>query len=111
MTAARSHVCSSAVSVLCATAADPSGTKCPPAEGRPETCVCQPTNQDLVDLTPLSNTNGTAKCSIEIIELPDHWMIIIIIIRFTKVKDRNNYIHIPITPVNHTMMETAKIFT
>jgi hypothetical protein len=42
-------------------AAHPNGTKCPPAKGRPETCVCQPTNQDLVDLTPLANTNGTAR--------------------------------------------------
>ena len=43
------------------TSAGPSGTKCPPAQGRPETCVCQPTNQNLVDMTPLSNTNGTAR--------------------------------------------------
>ena len=29
--------------------------------------VSQLANQDFVDLTPLSNTSGTAKCSIEII--------------------------------------------
>ena len=43
------------------TSAFPNGTKCPPAKGRPETCVCQPSNQNLVDMTPLSNTNGTAR--------------------------------------------------
>lgn len=42
--------------------ADPSGTKCPPAQGRSETCVCQ-AKEGIIDMTPLSNTNGTARCS------------------------------------------------
>jgi hypothetical protein len=43
------------------TAADPIGTRCPPAQGRSETCVCQ--WESIIDMTPLSNTNGTARCS------------------------------------------------
>ena len=78
-------------------AAAPNGTKCPPAEGRPETCVCQPTNQDLFDLTPSPiqmEQQGTSLkfvkklLNFNILPLDD---IIIIMIRFTKVKDRNNY--------------------
>ena len=46
------------------TSADPTGTKCPPAQGRAETCVCQPRAEGgIIDMTPLSNTNGTARLS------------------------------------------------
>ena len=44
------------------TSAGPTGTKCPTAPGRPETCVCQ-AKDGIIDMTPLSNTNGTARSS------------------------------------------------
>ena len=47
--------------------AGPSGTKCPPAPGRPETCVCEPFDQFVVDVTPYSNTNGTARYTYNVI--------------------------------------------
>ena len=43
--------------------AGPTGTKCPPAQGRSETCVCQPTGGGVIDMTPLSNVDGTARYS------------------------------------------------
>ena len=39
------------------TLAQPTGTKCPPASGRTETCVCQAPG-GIINLTPLSNTDG-----------------------------------------------------
>jgi hypothetical protein len=41
--------------------ADPTGTKCAPALGRSETCVCQ-TQDGIIDMTSLSNGNETARC-------------------------------------------------
>ena len=41
--------------------ADPTGTKCAPAPGRSESCVCQ-TKDGIIDMTSLSNDNGTARC-------------------------------------------------
>ena len=38
----------------------PSGTRCPPAPGRSETCVCK-LDKGIIDLTPLSNTDGTPR--------------------------------------------------
>ena len=40
--------------------ADPSGSKCPPASGRGETCVCQ-ADGGIIDRTPFSNTDGTPR--------------------------------------------------
>ena len=42
------------------TADDPSGSRCPSASGREETCVCQ-ADGGIIDLTPYSNTDGTAR--------------------------------------------------
>ena len=40
--------------------ADPTGTKCAPAPGRSESCVCQ-TKDGIIDMTSLSNDNETAR--------------------------------------------------
>lgn len=40
--------------------ADPTGTRCPPAPGRSESCVCK-TNKGVIDLTVFSNKDGTAR--------------------------------------------------
>ena len=42
------------------TVAQPTGTRCPPAPGRSETCVCK-TDKGIIDLTVLSNTDGTPR--------------------------------------------------
>ena len=42
------------------TADEPPGNKCSPASGREETCVCQ-VDGGIIDLTPLSNTDGTPR--------------------------------------------------
>ena len=39
----------------------PSGTKCPQASDRKETCVCKPADEGIIDLIPLSNTDGTPR--------------------------------------------------
>ena len=41
-------------------AAQQTGTRCPPAPGRSETCVCQ-TDRGVIDLTSLSNRDGSAR--------------------------------------------------
>ena len=46
--------------LLRSVSADPSGTRCPSASGREETCVCQ-TDGGIIDLTPFSNTDGTPR--------------------------------------------------
>ncbi len=38
----------------------PGSHKCPPAEGRSETCVCQH-DKGIIDVTSLANDDGTAK--------------------------------------------------
>jgi hypothetical protein len=38
----------------------PSGTRCPPAPGRSETCVCK-SDKGIIDLTPLSKNDGTPR--------------------------------------------------
>ena len=43
--------------------ADPTGTKCAPAPGRTETCVCQ-TQGGVIDMTSLANINETARYNI-----------------------------------------------
>ena len=40
--------------------ADPTGTRCPPAPGRSESCVCK-TDKGVIDLTVFSNKDGTAR--------------------------------------------------
>ena len=40
--------------------AGPTGTQCPPAPGRSETCVCQ-SDKGIIDLTPLSKSDGTPR--------------------------------------------------
>ena len=45
------------------TADDPSGSRCPSASGREETCVCQ-ADGGIIDLTPYSNTDGTPRYSL-----------------------------------------------
>ena len=40
--------------------ADPTGTKCPPAPGRTESCVCQ-AQDGVIDITLLSKTDGKAR--------------------------------------------------
>ena len=44
---------------LVPTTAQQTGTKCPPAPGRSETCVCQ-TDDGVIDMTSLSKSDGTA---------------------------------------------------
>ena len=41
-------------------AAAKTGTKCPPAPGRTETCVCK-TSEGVIDMTPFANSDGTAR--------------------------------------------------
>ena len=41
-------------------AAQQTGRKCPPAPGRTESCVCQ-TDKGVIDMTSLSNRDGTAR--------------------------------------------------
>ena len=41
-------------------AAAKTGTKCPPAPGRTESCVCK-TDKGVIDMTPFANTDGTAR--------------------------------------------------
>ena len=36
------------------------GTRCPPAPGRSETCVCK-TDKGVIDMTSLSNSDGSAR--------------------------------------------------
>ena len=45
-------------------AGDPSGTQCAQAPGREETCVCK-TEGGVIDLTSLSNKDGTPRCLIK----------------------------------------------
>ena len=45
-------------------AGDPSGTQCEQAPGREETCVCK-TEGGVIDLTPLSNKDGTPRCLVK----------------------------------------------
>ena len=40
-----------------AVGADPTGTRCPPAPGRSESCVCK-TDKGVIDLTSLSRKDG-----------------------------------------------------
>ena len=40
--------------------AQPTGTRCPSAPGRSETCVCK-TDKGIIDVTPLSRKDGTAR--------------------------------------------------
>ena len=47
--------------MLLPSTADPSGIKCAPVPGKTETCVCQ-TQDGIIDMTPLSNDNETARC-------------------------------------------------
>ena len=47
--------------VVCVPAvAQQTGTRCPPAPGRSETCVCK-TDKGVIDMTALSNLNGSAR--------------------------------------------------
>lgn len=39
---------------------EPSGTQCPPAPGRSETCVCK-SDKGIIDLTSLSKNDGTPR--------------------------------------------------
>lgn len=39
--------------------AQQTGKKCPPVEGRSETCVCK-SDKGIIDVTPLSKKDGTA---------------------------------------------------
>ena len=41
----------------------PGSHKCPPANGRSETCVCQH-DKGIIDVTPLANNDGTAKYAV-----------------------------------------------
>lgn len=43
-----------------AVGAGPTGTRCPPAPGRSETCVCM-TDKGVVDLTSLSRKDGSPR--------------------------------------------------
>ena len=70
------------------TLAQPTGTKCPPAPGRTETCVCQAPG-GIIDLTPLSNTNGTARLIALIVS--DHASTEFNFFRFTDLIDPNDY--------------------
>lgn len=45
--------------VVAPCAAQQTGTRCPPAPGRSETCVCK-TDKGVIDVTSLSKSDGTA---------------------------------------------------
>ena len=40
--------------------AQPSGTQCPPVAGKPS-CACQPPGEAIIDLSDLSNSDGTPR--------------------------------------------------